>query len=76
MKDVKQVTHDTKLFLVEFPPLTYVSVPVGHHVYIRKTIEGIVFFDGLMISIGMDERLDGWIDLLQSTDNASNHILK
>jgi cytochrome-b5 reductase len=40
VKDIKQVTHDTKLFLVEFPPLTYVSVPVGHHVYLRHQIEG------------------------------------
>ena len=40
VRDVKKVTHDTKLLLVEYPALMYVSVPVGHHVYIRHTVEG------------------------------------
>ncbi|XP_062511050.1 cytochrome b5 reductase 4-like [Corticium candelabrum] len=39
VKEVRQVTHDTKMFLVEFPSLAYVCVPLGHHVFIRHVAE-------------------------------------
>ena len=51
VRDVKQVTHDTKLFLVEFPPLTYVSVPVGHHVYLRHWVQGKISLNCIIIKL-------------------------
>jgi len=41
VKEVVSVTHDTRKFLLESPPGTFLSVPVGHHIHIKCEVEGI-----------------------------------
>ncbi|KAM4041424.1 cytochrome b5 reductase 4 isoform 2-T2 [Anomaloglossus baeobatrachus] len=35
------INHNTKLFCFELPRCCHLQVPVGHHVYLKRTIEGV-----------------------------------
>ncbi|KAL3882533.1 hypothetical protein ACJMK2_028869 [Sinanodonta woodiana] len=41
VESIKEVTDDTKLFCLRFPPGTRLCVPLGYHVYITHNILGI-----------------------------------
>jgi len=35
------ITHDTSVYRLELPKTCYMSIPIGHHVYLQADIEGI-----------------------------------
>lgn len=41
VREVRQVTHDTKQFLLDPPAGTLFSVPLGHHIHINAEVEGV-----------------------------------
>lgn len=41
VEDISEVSHDTKLITVTFPPGCRMCVPVGYHVHIRHSVEGV-----------------------------------
>ena len=43
LSSAHQVTHDTKLCCFDLPEGCRMCVPLGHHVHIRASVEGILF---------------------------------
>eukprot|EP00111_Clytia_hemisphaerica_P023680 TCONS_00069790-protein len=41
VKEINQITHDTKSYTIHLPDKVYYEVPIGHHVIIKDDIEGM-----------------------------------
>ena len=41
IENISDVSHDTKLYTLALPPGCRMCVPLGYHVHIRHTVEGI-----------------------------------
>ena len=42
IENISDVSHDTKLYSLALPPGCRMCVPLGYHVHIRHTVEGML----------------------------------
>ena len=41
VKEIKQITHDTKAYSIRLPDNVSYEVPIGHHVIIKDDVQGL-----------------------------------